>query len=97
MTLDYVRERRAFGQPIASFQNSRFRLAECHAEIEVAQAHLDRCVTALRGELGAEDAAIAKWSCTELRAACSIAACSCTAATASWPSTRSRARGPTRA
>jgi alkylation response protein AidB-like acyl-CoA dehydrogenase len=68
VTIDYVRERRAFGQPIASFQNSRFQLAECHAEIEVAQAHLDSCVAALlEGELSVEDAAIAKWSCTELQ------------------------------
>ena len=60
LTLDYVRERRAFGQPIASFQNSRFRLAECHAEIEVAQAHLDRCVMALlERDLSGEDAAMA--------------------------------------
>jgi alkylation response protein AidB-like acyl-CoA dehydrogenase len=67
-TLDYVREREAFGQVIGHFQNSRFRLAECHAEIEVQQAHLDSCVLALlAGELSPEDAAIAKWSCTELQ------------------------------
>jgi alkylation response protein AidB-like acyl-CoA dehydrogenase len=67
-TLEYVKQREAFGRAIGAFQNSRFRLAECHAEIEVEQAHLDACVAALlEGELSAEDAAIAKWACTELQ------------------------------
>jgi alkylation response protein AidB-like acyl-CoA dehydrogenase len=67
-TLEYVRGRQAFGQAIGSFQNTRFQLAECHGEIEVAQSHLDRCVEALdTGELTAEDAAVAKWWCTELQ------------------------------
>ncbi len=67
-TLDYVRERRAFGQAIGSFQHSRFALAECRTEIDVAQAFLDRCVEALNaGELTAEDAAEAKWWCTDLQ------------------------------
>jgi alkylation response protein AidB-like acyl-CoA dehydrogenase len=66
VTLEYVRGRTAFGQPVGSFQNSRFRLADCHAEIAVAQAHLDACVMALlAGELGPEDAAVAKLSATE--------------------------------
>jgi alkylation response protein AidB-like acyl-CoA dehydrogenase len=68
LTLAYVREREAFGQAIGTFQNSRFRLAECHAEIEVQQAHLDSAVSALAvGELAAEDAAIAKWCATEVQ------------------------------
>lgn len=67
-TLDYVKERQAFGQPIGAFQNSRFRLAELATEIEVAQAFVDRCVEALNaGELTAEEAAMAKWWCTELQ------------------------------
>jgi alkylation response protein AidB-like acyl-CoA dehydrogenase len=67
-TIDYVREREAFGQPLAAFQNTRFELAEMATEIDVAQAFLDRCVTALNaGELGAEDAAKAKWWCTDLQ------------------------------
>ncbi len=67
-TLGYVRGREAFGQTIGSFQNTRFQLAECHAEIEVAQAYLDRCVAALgTAELTPQDAAIAKWWCTELQ------------------------------
>ena len=67
-TLEYVRRRTAFGKPIASFQNTRFQLAECHAEIEVAQSHLDACVQALgAGALSPQDAAVAKWSCTEVQ------------------------------
>jgi alkylation response protein AidB-like acyl-CoA dehydrogenase len=67
-TLDYVKERTAFGQPVGSFQNSRFRLAEIATEVEVAQTFIDRCVVALDGgELTAEEAAMAKWWCTELQ------------------------------
>ena len=68
LTLDYVKERTAFGQPIGSFQNSRFRLAEMATEVEIAQTFVDRCVLALNaGELTAEEAAMAKWWCTELQ------------------------------
>ena len=67
-TLDYVRDRQAFGQPVGSFQNSRFTLAECATEIRVGQAFLDRCVEALNaGSLTAEEAAMAKWWSTELQ------------------------------
>ena len=67
-TLDYVKERKAFGQPVGSFQNSRFKLAEMATEIEIAQTFLDRCVLALNeGELTAEEAAMAKWWSTELQ------------------------------
>jgi alkylation response protein AidB-like acyl-CoA dehydrogenase len=67
-TLDYARERRAFGQPIGAFQNSRFALADCRAEVDVAQAYLDRAIEALvAGELTPEDAAIAKLWCTEVQ------------------------------
>jgi alkylation response protein AidB-like acyl-CoA dehydrogenase len=68
LTLDYVKERKAFGTPIGSFQNSRFRLAEMATEIEIAQTFVDRCVLALNaGTLTAEEAAMAKWWCTELQ------------------------------
>ncbi|MCW3063665.1 MAG: Long-chain-acyl-CoA dehydrogenase, partial [Solirubrobacterales bacterium] len=67
-TLDYVRDRTAFGQAIGAFQNSRFALAEMATEIDIAQTYLDRCVTALgAGELSPEDAAKAKWWCTDLQ------------------------------
>src|SRR5690625_7271748 len=67
-TLDYVREREAFGQPIGSFQHNRFRLAEMATEIELAQTFVDRCVRGLdAGELTAEEAAMAKWRSEERR------------------------------
>ena len=67
-TLEYVKERQAFGQPIGSFQNSRFVLAEVKTEVEVGQAFVDRCVEALNeGTLTAEEASMAKWWCTELQ------------------------------
>ncbi len=67
-TLDYVRGREAFGQPIGSFQNSRFTLAEVRAEVEIARVYIDRCARALNaGELTPEDAATAKWWCTDMQ------------------------------
>jgi len=67
-TLEYARERRAFGHPIGSFQHSRFALAEMATEIELATTFCDQAVLALnRRELSAEDAAMAKWWCTELQ------------------------------
>ncbi|MGK2928540.1 MAG: acyl-CoA dehydrogenase family protein [Acidimicrobiales bacterium] len=67
-TVDYVKERTAFGQPIGSFQNTRFVLAEVATEVEVAQAYIDKCVVALNeGTLTAEEASMAKWWCTELQ------------------------------
>jgi alkylation response protein AidB-like acyl-CoA dehydrogenase len=67
-TLEYVKERTAFGQTVGSFQNSKFVLAEVKTEIEVTQAFVDQCVRALNeGALTAEEAAMAKWWCTELQ------------------------------
>ncbi len=61
-TLDYAKERKAFGQPIGSFQHNKFKLAEMVTAIEVAEAYVDDCVAAHdRGELTAVDAAKAKW------------------------------------
>ncbi len=67
-TIAYTNERRAFGQPLASFQNTRFTLAELATEVRVAEAFADQCVLALNaGQLTAEEAAMAKWWCTELQ------------------------------
>jgi alkylation response protein AidB-like acyl-CoA dehydrogenase len=66
-TLDYVTQRKAFGQRIGDFQHTRFVLAEMSTEIEIAQTFTDRCVADLNeGTLTAERAAKAKWWCTEL-------------------------------
>jgi alkylation response protein AidB-like acyl-CoA dehydrogenase len=67
-TISYVRERKAFGKPIGSLQNTRFVLAEIATEVDVAQAYIDQCVDALTvGDLSPEDAAKAKWWATELQ------------------------------
>ncbi len=68
VTLDYVKERTAFGQPVGSFQNSKFKMAEMATELEIAWAFLDRCVLAHNDKaLTAEEAAMAKWWTTELQ------------------------------
>ena len=67
-TLEYVKERKAFGQPVGSFQNSRFVMAELRTEIDMGRVFVDRCIEALNDdELTAEEAAEAKWWCTELQ------------------------------
>jgi alkylation response protein AidB-like acyl-CoA dehydrogenase len=67
-TVEYCRERAAFGQQIGAFQNSKFRLAEMATELEIGQTFVDRAVLALNaGQLTAEEAAMAKWWCTELQ------------------------------
>ncbi|GAA5156804.1 acyl-CoA dehydrogenase family protein [Pseudonocardia eucalypti] len=67
-TLEYVRARKAFGQPIGAFQNSKFVLAEIATEVDIAQQYVDRGIRLLNaGELTADDAAKAKWWCTELQ------------------------------
>lgn len=60
-TLAYVRERQAFGQPIANFQNTKFKLAEVATEIKVGRAFMDRCVEDLvAGKLDTATASMAK-------------------------------------
>jgi acyl-CoA dehydrogenase len=67
-TLAYTRERKAFGRPIAEFQNSRFKLAEVKTEITVARVFLDDCLQRFRrGEFDVPRAAMAKWWLTELQ------------------------------
>ena len=61
-TLDYVKERKAFGQSIGAFQYNKFLIAELVTKIEVSQAFVDQCVLAFNdGTLSAVDAAKAKW------------------------------------
>jgi alkylation response protein AidB-like acyl-CoA dehydrogenase len=67
LTLDYVRERKAFGQPIGAFQNTRFKLADMRARIDCAQVYVDQCVLQHnQGKLTAEEAAKVKLLCSEL-------------------------------
>jgi alkylation response protein AidB-like acyl-CoA dehydrogenase len=66
-TLQYAKDRKAFGQPIGSFQHNRFLLAELDTELEIAEQYIDRCLRAVvDNELTAVEAAKAKWWCTEL-------------------------------
>ena len=66
-TIDYTRERKAFGKAIAEFQNTRFKLAEVKTEVTVARVFLDHCLELfLAGELDATTAAMSKWWLTEL-------------------------------
>ncbi len=66
-TLRYVKDRKAFGQAIGSFQHNRFVMAEMDTELEIAEQYVDRCLRAVvDGELTAVEASKAKWWCTEL-------------------------------
>ncbi|MFF3567211.1 acyl-CoA dehydrogenase family protein [Nocardia jiangxiensis] len=68
-TSEYVKERKAFGQPVASYQNTKFELAAMSAEVEAAQTMIDRAVLDLvEGELSGADAARTKLFCTEVQA-----------------------------
>jgi alkylation response protein AidB-like acyl-CoA dehydrogenase len=61
-TIEYVKQRQAFGQPVGSFQHNKFKVAELKTQIDVTQAFVDQCVLAhAAGELSAADAAKAKW------------------------------------
>ncbi|HTY32511.1 acyl-CoA dehydrogenase family protein [Mycobacterium sp.] len=67
-TLDYVRQRKAFGAPIASFQHSQFVLAELATELDIARSYLDDCLAEhLSGQLTAARAAKLKWWTTDLQ------------------------------
>ena len=67
-TLSYTKERKAFGVSVSSFQNSKFVLAELSTDIQVGQVYIDRCIELHNGgELSAEQAAAAKYWCTELQ------------------------------
>jgi alkylation response protein AidB-like acyl-CoA dehydrogenase len=69
LTVDYVTQRNVFGQPVSSFQNTKFVLADCATRIEAGQALVDRALDAHNaGELTVADAAKAKLFCTELQA-----------------------------
>ncbi len=67
LTMDYILERRAFGRPIAAFQNSRFKMAEMRTALDVTQTFIDQCVMLHNdGKLSADLAAEAKYHATEV-------------------------------
>ncbi len=66
-TINYTRERKAFGKAVAEFQNTRFKLAEVKTEIQIGQVFVDRCLAEVNEDkLDATTAAMAKYWCTEL-------------------------------
>jgi acyl-CoA dehydrogenase len=68
LTAAFVRERKAFGKPLAAFQNTQFKLAELRTELDIAQSYVDQCVAAFNaGHLSAVDAAKAKLVTSELQ------------------------------
>jgi acyl-CoA dehydrogenase len=67
-TLAYVKERRAFGQPIAAFQNTQFKLAELATEVELGQVFVDQLTAAhVRGDDVVTEVSMAKWWTTDLQ------------------------------
>ncbi len=65
-TLQYAKDRKAFGQSIGNFQHNRFLLAEMDTELDVCERYIDRCLQGVvDGDLSAVEAAKAKWFCTE--------------------------------
>jgi len=66
LTLDFVKQRQAFGQRILDFQNTKFTLAECKTEALIARNFVDQClIKHIAGELDASTASMAKYWCTQ--------------------------------
>ena len=67
-TVQYVKERQVFGQPVARYQNTRYTLAELQTEVQVAQVFVDKCLDLLANEqLDSATASMAKYWCTDLQ------------------------------
>lgn len=68
LTLEYVQERKAFGQSVGSFQNTRFKLAEVKTQLELCRAYYQQCMNKYsEGAMTVEDAALLKLSSTEMQ------------------------------
>jgi acyl-CoA dehydrogenase len=67
-TLDYVKERKVFGQAVAAFQNTRYKLAEMQTEVQVASVFVDKCTELLlQDKLDTATASMAKYWCSDLQ------------------------------
>lgn len=67
-TLAYVKERKVFGQPVASYQNTRYTLAELQTEVQVARVFVDKCVELIaQDKLDTATASMAKYWCSDLQ------------------------------
>ncbi len=66
LTLEFVKDRKAFGQRVLDFQNTKFKLAECKTEALIARTFVDHCVLQhINGQLDASTASMAKYWCTQ--------------------------------
>ncbi|SEH49263.1 acyl-CoA dehydrogenase [Halobacillus karajensis] len=67
LTIDYVKERKAFGRSIASFQNTQFKIAELQTEVNIGRTFLDRTIEShMQGEDVVKEVSMAKWWTTDL-------------------------------
>jgi acyl-CoA dehydrogenase len=68
LTCDYVKDRKAFGQTVSQFQNTRFKLAQCQTELELCRALLEKHMAKYKtGEMTVTDAAMLKLAATEMQ------------------------------
>ena len=67
-TVSYVKDRKVFGQPVASFQNTRFTLAELQTQVQIGQVFVDKCTELLmQDKLDTATASMAKYWCSDLQ------------------------------
>lgn len=72
LTIQYIKERQAFGKPVAEFQNTKYKIAELATEVEMGRVFADRCVELHNNkQLDGATASMAKYSLTELQ--CKVA------------------------
>ena len=68
MTLAYVKERKVFGQPVANYQNTCYKMAELQTEVQVARVFVDKCVELIaQDKLDTATASMAKYWCSDLQ------------------------------
>ena len=67
-TVDYTKDRKVFGQPVAAFQNTRYKLAELQTEVQVARVFVDKCCELVNvDQLDTATASMAKYWCSDLQ------------------------------
>jgi acyl-CoA dehydrogenase len=92
LTVDYTKERKAFGQPIIEFQNTAFTLAERKTEAMIARVFVDWCIERLiAGDLDAVTASMAKGWCAQKQVETADECCNFTAAMVTCKNIRSHA------
>jgi acyl-CoA dehydrogenase len=97
VTVEYTKQRKAFGAPLFDMQLTRQKLAEVATTAHVVRSFVNDCTQRLLdGTLDNEAAYMAKWWCTEQQCRVVDECLNCSAATATWPSTRSRGCMPLR-